>query len=94
MIPDAIKALRLITIYGDESTNLVSLAHRCILASDGMFTVDTSMPHLEITTELEAQIATEDGQQYDDAWPGWDAVFNFIERHPEVLTASAWPDDK
>ena len=84
MIPEAITALRLITVSCDGSTSLVSLTHRNVLV-DGRFTTDSDVPHLDMTSDLENQIVTELGQQYDGSWPGWDAIYAYIECHPEVL---------
>jgi hypothetical protein len=85
-VPEPIVALRLATIDADGSTTLVSLAHQFVLADAKKLSVPRNTPHLDMTGELERQIIEAAGEQYDGSWPGWDAVFAYIERHPEVLS--------
>lgn len=85
-VPEPIAAVRLATIDADGSTTLVSLAHQFVLADAKKLSVPGNTPQLNMTEDLERQITEAAGEQYDGSWPGWDAVFAFIERHPEVLS--------
>lgn len=85
-VPEPIAALRLATIDADGSTTLVSLAHQFVLADAKKLEAPRNTPHLDMTGDLERQITEAAGGQYDGSWPGWDAVFAFIESHPEVLS--------
>jgi hypothetical protein len=87
-VPVPIAALRLATIDADGSTTLVSLAHQFVLADAKRLTVPGNTPHLDMTKDLERQITEAAGEQYDGSWPGWDAVFAYIELHPEILNPS------
>ena len=86
-VPEPIAALRLATIDADGSTTLVSLTHQFVLADAKKLVVPRNTPHLDMTRDLERQITEATGEHYDGSWPDWDAVFAFIERHPEVLSS-------
>jgi hypothetical protein len=88
MTPEAIVALRLATIYADESTTLVSLAHRFVLADAENLSVPAGTPHLDMTEALERQI-TEAAGGTNGNWPGWDAVFAYIDSHVESWMPAA-----
>lgn len=87
-IPEIVN-LRLVTVYSDETTSLVSLNHRVEIANfDGEEPQD-GIPHLYITDEIEAAAARLNAGPdfvYNDDFPGWDAVYDYIDRHPEILS--------
>jgi hypothetical protein len=72
----------------DGSTSLVSLAHRVVADFDGEHP-QTGIPHLDFHHLREQQA----GQEYwrdewagdDEGFPGWLAVFDFIDRHPNTF---------
>jgi hypothetical protein len=85
-VPEPITALRLATIDADGSTTLVSVAHRFVLADAQKLSVPSDTPHLDMAADLERQITEAIGARYDGSWPGWDAVFTYIDSHPDVLS--------
>lgn len=85
----AVQALRLVTVYSDGSTSLVSLAHRVVVADFDGEQPQAGIPHLDFHHQLEQQAGRE---YWRDRWagdgegfPGWPAVYDFIERHPRSL---------
>jgi hypothetical protein len=87
-IPE-LQALRLVTIYGDESTTLVSLAHKVIIADFDGRQPQYGIPHLDLDQSLEREMGqaywAEDWKGDEEGFPGWPAVFAYIQAHPEVL---------
>lgn len=87
-----IQALRLVTVYCDGGTSLVSLTHRVVVADFDGGEPQAGVPHLDLHHRLEQQVGREywgDGWAGDDeGFPGWPAVFDFIGRHPDALDTS------
>jgi len=85
----AVLALRLVTLHCDGSTSLVSLAHRVVVADFDGKHPQAGIPHLDFHHQREQQA----GREYwpgewtgeDAGFPGWPAVYDFIERHPHAL---------
>ena len=84
-----IKALRLVTIYGDESTSLVSLAHRVIIADFDGEEPQQGIPHLHLTQEIEQEAGIqywgEDFKGEEEGFPGWPAIFEYLDARPSLL---------
>ncbi|MBY0460681.1 MAG: hypothetical protein K2V38_25465 [Gemmataceae bacterium] len=84
-----VQALRLVTVYCDGSTSMVSIAHRVVVADFDGEHPQVGIPHLDFDHRHEQQA----GQEYwrdewageDEGFPGWAAVFDYIERHPNAL---------
>jgi len=84
-----IRDLDLATVYCDQSTTLVSLAHRAIIADFESEDAQQGIPHLYLTCEIEVAAAREGGYpdaSEDDGFPGWGIVFAFILAHREILS--------
>ncbi len=87
----AVQALRLATVYCDGSTSLVSLAHRVVVADFDGEQPQPGIPHLDFHHRREQA-----GKEYwrdewagdDEGFPGWLAVYDYIERHPRTLNSS------
>lgn len=83
-------ALRLVTIYGDGTTTLVSLTHQVVIADfDGDEPMD-NIPHIRAGEfEVKAGKAYY-GNGFNDqwGWPGWPAIFKWLERHPSLLESA------
>jgi len=87
-----VQALRLVTVYCDGSTTLVSLAHRVVVADFDGEHPQAGIPHLDFHHRREQQA----GQEYwrdewagdDEGFPGWPAGYDYIERHPRTLDSS------
>jgi hypothetical protein len=96
-----IVALRLATIYGDGSTTLVSLTHRVIICDFEGDCTHIGIPHLYLDGKIE-RLASEAywGEKYDGDFPGWPAIFAYIERWPQLLDEKAsdegmpWSEDE
>lgn len=84
-----VQALRLVTVYCDGSTSLVSLAHRVVVADFDGEHPQAGIPHLDFHHLREQQAGREYWQGQwageDEGFPGWLAVFDFIDRHPNTL---------
>jgi hypothetical protein len=94
-IPDALKSLRLATVeMTGEGVSLVSLAYRCALAdaNSGLTSFD-DVPDLVMTEEIEQHIKEELGLTHE-GWPGWDALFAYLDRHPELLPSANGDTDR
>lgn len=74
-------ALRLVTIYGDETTSLVSLTHRVVIADFDRDQPQAGIPHCYLF-KIEDGIY---GDEENEGFPGWDEVFDYICAHPELL---------
>ena len=78
--------LRLVAIYFDGSSDVVSLTHRCFIARiEGLAPAD--MPSV-FGPQIEAKAATEAGLPYRDEnidFPGWNVIFDYIDKHPECI---------
>lgn len=84
-----VHALRLVTVYCDGSTSLVSLVHRVVVADFDGEQPQVGIPHLDFHHQLEQQAGKE---YWQDGWAGdgegflgWPAVYDCIERHPRRL---------
>ncbi len=89
--PELIEALGLVVITSDGSSDLVSLTHECVLAEV------TDWACLIEEFELgpyEANLWKEiRGQEKQEDWPGWPAIFAFLKKHPDLwLASSRGPD--
>jgi hypothetical protein len=90
-IPE-IQALKLCTVYCDGSTTLVSLALNTLLYDNGEGESPlNNTPHVYLITDDENKASdewygTEDGKADDNGFPGWPAIFHYLNNHPERLT--------
>jgi hypothetical protein len=85
----AIRDLDLATVYCDQSTTLVSLAHRAVIAEFEGEQAQQGVPHLYLTSEIEVAAARECGYpdaSEDDGFPGWDVIFDYVKAHRECLS--------
>lgn len=92
--PDAVTALRLVTVYCDGSTTLLSRTHRYVVGDFDGHHAQKFIPHVDMDDQMErachtpALLAEYDARHKDGGspgFPGWDAVFDYLEKHPEVL---------
>ena len=87
-LADLLEKLRLATIYCDGSTTLVSLAHRAALAEFAGEQPQAGLPHLHLSAAVEQAAGRAGDPGYDrgrDGWPGWDAIFDHLAAHPQLL---------
>ena len=89
--------LLLFTTFCDGEYDLHSLKLRTIIAS-GEIETDESVPNIRLSEHLgnvphdeetwdshETRAAIEAGLDPDDGFPGWHAIYDYIEKHPLVL---------
>jgi hypothetical protein len=88
----ALRALDLATVYCDETTTLVSLAHRCVIADFDGEEPQQGIPHLHVTGAVERAAAADAGLEYD-GWPGWEAVFAYVAGHRGLLKTDHYSQD-
>ena len=83
-----IKALNLVTIYCDEGTTLVSLAHNVLIAAWDGEEKQMGIPHLYLTDELEQAIGSDyfaDWDANEEGFPGWPAVLAYVKTRPSLF---------
>ncbi len=88
--------LKLATIYSDESTTLVSLTHRIVIADWDGDNPQKNIPHVHITTAEEQAAGETYFGEYNaetDGFPGWPAIFDYLEAHPELPVDDDEPDE-
>lgn len=80
--------LQLVAVVCDGSTSLVSRKHRIILADAEKLAYDaTAIPTVTLDENFEKAITQEVLHgEYEGSFPGWDALFTFLDQHPELLT--------
>lgn len=87
-IPE-IAALKLITIYSDGSTALVSLTHRSIIADFEYDQPQHGISHLYLSSEMDDDIGRyKFGREWNTdtmGFPGWEATFDFLIANPDIL---------
>jgi hypothetical protein len=89
-----IVALGLATVYADESTTLVSLKHRAVVADFDGEHPQVGIPHLHLDGEIEERAGKaywKDGWTDDEGFPGWSAVFDLIAADPSLLSRKHYP---
>ncbi len=90
-----IQFLNLCTVYCEGGTSLVSLAHKTVLFSnDDEEVIMPGFSHVCLTEEDKEKVAKEwfdahpsecDDECNDPDFPGWKAVFFYLDAHPEVI---------
>jgi hypothetical protein len=81
----ALRALDLVFVEtAKEGSDLVSLAHRSVLASGDDFTPADGIPIVYLSNKMEAEAARAAGVAAGDGWPGWDAIFDYLIKRPHL----------
>jgi hypothetical protein len=77
----ALAARRLVCVETEgEGTDLVSLTHRCVLATGDGLASDDSVPHVTVGPEQEREACRLAGVPYDGGHPGWPVLLAWLDR--------------